>query len=352
MASSEAVLSVQELTKKPLTTIPQRYIQLHKRDQPSPSQNETLSHTIPTISLKTLIHGEAKELELEKLKSACRDWGFFQLVEHGINLEVLETLKEEIEGFFKLPLEEKMKYKMRPGEVEGYGAVIISEDQKLDWGDRFYMITNPLNNRKPHLLPELPSSLRSVLESYTAGVQNLAMTFLGLLGKALNVENREWEEVFEDGTQSIRMTYYPPCPQPELVMGLTAHSDATGITILNQVNGVHGLQIKKDGIWIPANVSSDALIVNVGDILEIMSNGVYKSVEHRATVNSEKERISIAMFFLPKSESEIGPAISLTNPENPPLFKRIGMEKYVKGYFTRTMDGKSYLEHMRITNQN
>ena len=83
-----------------------------------------------------------------------------------------------------------------------------------------------------------------------------------------------------------------------------------------------------------------------------MSNGAYKSVEHRVTVNSEKERISIAMFFLPNVQSEIGPAISLTDPQNPPLFKRIGLEKYVADYFTRKLDGKSYLEHMKITREN
>ncbi|RDX92505.1 Codeine O-demethylase, partial [Mucuna pruriens] len=83
-----------------------------------------------------------------------------------------------------------------------------------------------------------------------------------------------------------------------------------------------------------------------------MSNGLYKSVEHRATVNSTKERISIAMFFVPKIESEIGPAASLTGPENPPLYKNIKVEKYVKDFFSRKLDGKSYLEHLKITDEN
>ncbi|RDX83231.1 Protein SRG1, partial [Mucuna pruriens] len=266
--SSEAVLSVQELIKKPLTSVPLRYVtQLHNHE-PSAVQAGTFSHAIPTFSLKKLIHGEATETELEKLNSACSNWGFIQLVDHGISPLVLETLKDEIEGFFRLPLEEKMKYKIRPGDVEGYGAVIRSEDQKLDWGDRLYMITNPISRRKPYLLPELPSPLRSILELYSVELQNLGMRLIEMLGKGMKMEKREWE-VFEDGMQSMRMTYYPPCPEPERVMGLGAHSDATGITIVNQVNGVHGLQIKKDGLWIPVNVSSEALIVNIGDILEV-----------------------------------------------------------------------------------
>ena len=95
------------------------------------------------------------------------------------------------------------------------------------------------------------------------------MTVLGLLGKATNMELKEVEDLFDDGMQSIRMTYYPPCPQPELVVGLTPHSDASGITILNQVNGVEGLEIKKDGVWIPVTFLPDAFVVNVGDIMEV-----------------------------------------------------------------------------------
>ena len=95
------------------------------------------------------------------------------------------------------------------------------------------------------------------------------MTLLGFMGKALNLDKRDMEELFDDGMQSIRMTYYPPCPQPERVMGLTPHSDASGITILLQVNGVDGLQVKKDGVWIPVNFLPDAFVVNLGDILEV-----------------------------------------------------------------------------------
>lgn len=85
-------------------------------------------------------------------------------------------------------------------------------------------------------------------------------------------------------------------------------------------------------------------------VLQIISNGMYTSVEHRAMVNSERERISIAMFFNPKFSAEIGPAITLTNPQNPPLYRRVGMDKYFKDFFSRKLDRKSYLDHMKIKN--
>lgn len=79
-----------------------------------------------------------------------------------------------------------------------------------------------------------------------------------------------------------------------------------------------------------------------------MSNGIYNNVEHMVTVNSMKERISIAVFFNPKFEAEIGPSTALLNSNNPSLFRSVGMEKYLKDFFSRRLNGKAYLEHMRI----
>ncbi|XP_024541844.1 gibberellin 3-beta-dioxygenase 3 [Selaginella moellendorffii] len=72
----------------------------------------------------------------------------------------------------------------------------------------------------------------------------------------------------------------PPCPEPDLVLGSSPHSDGVGITLLLQ-DEVEGLQIRKNGEWKPVNSMPDAFVVNIGDILEVMSNGIYKSVEHR-----------------------------------------------------------------------
>ena len=92
----------------------------------------------------------------------------------------------------------------------------------------------------------------------------------------------------------------------------------------------------------------DSYCVNCHFVLQILSNGAYTSIEHRVTVNPDNERISIATFFNPKFEAEFGPVTSTLSPKNPPLFKRIGMEEYVKDFFSRNLNGKSHLEKMRI----
>jgi isopenicillin N synthase-like dioxygenase len=90
------------------------------------------------------------------------------------------------------------------------------------------------------------------------------------MAKALKIQQTcEMLDFFKEGVQNIRMGYYPPCPQPDQVIGLNPHSDASALTILLQVNEMQGLQVKKDGLWIPINPLPNAFVVNVGDQLEV-----------------------------------------------------------------------------------
>lgn len=85
--------------------------------------------------------------------------------------------------------------------------------------------------------------------------------------------------------------------------------------------------------------------------LQIVSNGIYQSVEHRATVNSVKERLSIVTVYSPRLDGDLGPAPSLLSPQTPPLFKRIGVADYFKGLYRRELRGKSYVDVLRIQPQ-
>ena len=100
-------------------------------------------------------------------------------------------------------------------------------------------------------------------------LKKLAMKLLSLMAKALKMKDEEMRDVFEEGMQSMRMNYYPPCPKPDLAIGLSPHSDGTGLTILLQGNEMEGLQIKKDGMWIPVTPLPGAFVVNIGDMLEV-----------------------------------------------------------------------------------
>ncbi|KAL4386935.1 hypothetical protein GQ457_09G003400 [Hibiscus cannabinus] len=343
------VPSVQQLAKQPITEIPPRYQRPHQ-ESPSISADHHLP-SVPIIDLQKLAADGFVDSELDRLHSACKNWGFFQVVNHGVSVELLEEFKLEIGNFFKLPHQDKQLVWQTPDNHEGFGQLfVVSEDQKLDWSDMFYITTLPLHLRKVDLFEKLPLKLREIMEVYCIEVKNLAMRTLDYMAKALKMDGEEMREMFYDGVQSIRMNYYPPCPQPDMTIGFSPHSDADALTILFQLDETEGLQVRKDGNWVPIKPLPNAFVVNIGDIMEILSNGIYRSIEHRAVVNSTQERLSIATFYSSKLDTELGPALSLIGPNNPAIFRRVPLEKYFKEFFARRIDGKAYLDFMRINN--
>ncbi|WMV15704.1 hypothetical protein MTR67_009089 [Solanum verrucosum] len=253
---------------------------------------------------------------------------------HGVTPSILEDFKREVIGLFKFPMEEKKKLRQQEDSFEGFGnSFIVSEEQKLDWNDMFGIMTLPLRIRKVDLFQKLPSNLRGIIEAYSNEIKSLAMIIICQLAKALRIDEIEMRELFTDGMQSIRMNYYPPCPVPHKTIGFSPHSDADALTILFQLDETEGLQVRKDDIWVPINPLPNALIVNIGDMMEIVSNGVYKIIEHRAIVNSNKERLSVATFSTFNLDSELGPAHSLIGLNNPPIFRRVVVQKYLQDFF-------------------
>ncbi|KAH9687821.1 protein SRG1 [Citrus sinensis] len=245
-----------------------------------------------------------------------------QLMNHGMSSSLVEKVRVEIQDFFNLPIDEKTKFWQQPGDIEGFGQLFIaSEEQKLDWAYGFTLISFPTHLRKPHLFPKLPLPFRDDLEVYSTELKNLALKILDQMAKALRMDPNDMKELFGNGS------------------GFKPHSDGAALTILLQINEMDGLQIKKDGKWVAVKPLPDAFIVNIGDALEIFTNGTYRSIEHRATVNSVKERLSFATFYSPKLDGELGPAPSLITPKTPALF------------FSSELRGKTFIDFLKIQDQ-
>ncbi|XP_010540139.1 PREDICTED: protein SRG1-like [Tarenaya hassleriana] len=349
--SSLPVPSVQEMVKeKKFTTVPPRYVR-SDLDKAEIEDEFGPKLKIPVVDVERLRSDTIMDSELEKLDFACREWGFFQLVNHGVDSCLLDKVKAGIQALFSLPMAEKKKlWQPNSGDIEGFGqAFVVSEEQKLDWGDLFYLTMHPVGLRKAHLFSELPLPFRDTLDTFSTEVKEIAKFLVAKMARALKIKPEEMEDLFNDGLwQSMRMNYYPPCPQPDQVTGLTPHSDSIGLTILLQVNEVEGLQIKKDEKWVSVKPLPNAFIVNVGDITEVITNGAYQSVEHQAMVNDEKERLSVAVFHSPGFGTEIGPARSLVERQNKAFFRRMSTEDYYNCFLSRELKGKSQLELMRM----
>uniref|UniRef100_A0A0D9XMD4 Fe2OG dioxygenase domain-containing protein n=1 Tax=Leersia perrieri TaxID=77586 RepID=A0A0D9XMD4_9ORYZ len=336
---------------RPYQEIPERYI------RPEVGTDEIISghdinSAIPVIDLAKLLDPQSSQEECAKLGSACQHWGFFQLINHGVPDEVINDVREDLTEFFRLPLETKQAYAKPTDKFEGYGQhFVVSERQKLDWGDLLHLRLRPTESRDMSFWPAHPPSFRNSMERYSSETAKLARCLFEFLAMDMGVDPESLLEIFRGQPQTMRANYYPPCRQADKVLGLSPHCDATSLTLLLQVNDVQGLQIRKDGKWLAVNALDGAFIINIGDMLEVLSNGRYRSIEHRAMVNPEKERISAAVFHQACRKATIGPLPELVmNNGGKPLYKSMGYEDFMKRFFSAKLDGRANVEGLRIQN--
>ncbi|KAL5782322.1 hypothetical protein ACOSP7_007351 [Xanthoceras sorbifolium] len=344
---------VQELRKAKPTIIPERFVRdMTERPTLAPTL-PSATHDIPIINFSKLLKATNTDefrSEIINLTTACEEWGFFQVVNHGIDLSLLESIEKVTKDFFMLPLEEKQKYPMEPGTVQGYGqAFVFSENQKLDWCNMFALGVEPHSIRDPKLWPSKPVEFSETLESYSREVRKLCQNLLKYIAVSIGLKGDVFEEMFGVAVQAVRMNYYPPCSRPDLVMGLSPHSDGSALTVLQQGKSSSvGLQILKDNTWVPVQPMPNALVINIGDTIEVLTNGRYKSVEHRAVTHKEKDRLSIVTFYAPSYEVEIGPMLELVDENNPCKYRRYSHGEYSKHYVTNKLQGKKTLDFAKI----
>ncbi|KAK8542232.1 hypothetical protein V6N12_014833 [Hibiscus sabdariffa] len=322
------VPSVQELVRNDPHSVPEKYIQ-HHQDRPVVPDMASSSFDIPIIDFALLAKGD--EHETRKLDLACKDWGFFQIINHGVAEEVLLKMKAAIAAFFGLPLEEKNKYAQAGNDFQGYGQqYVVSEEQKLDWCDMMFLITLPHEIRNLKYWPDTIPGFKDAVESYSKEALKVANEICSNISLLMGMDKDGLKRFYGKTKQAMRMNYYPPCSRPDLVLGINPHSDPDIITLLLQDDEVPGLQIRHKDKWILVKPIRNAIVVNVGDVLEILSNGVYKSVEHRAITNERKARISVATIKIPYDELEIGPMECTVDDDRPRTYRNIKYLDYVR----------------------
>ncbi|XP_062074217.1 flavonol synthase/flavanone 3-hydroxylase [Humulus lupulus] len=298
-------------------TIPVEFI-MPVEEQPSVTTFKGPIPEIPTVDLSD----PDEENRVRSIVGAAKDWGFFQVVNHKIPPEMIRQLQSVGEEFFELPPEEKEAYARPPGaiSIEGYGSK-ISKGSK-SWADHLFHKIWPPSSINYQFWPKNPPSYREVNEKYAKYVKEVADEIFRSLSLGLRLKERAMVEAVggEDIEYMMKINYYPPCPRPDLALGVQAHTDLSSLTILVP-NDVPGLQVFQDNHWIDVQYIPNALVIHIGDQAQIASNGFYKSVLHRTTVNKEKVRMSWPVFLEPPSEFVVGPIPELLSQDNPPKFK-------------------------------
>ncbi|KAJ7960498.1 2-oxoglutarate (2OG) and Fe(II)-dependent oxygenase superfamily protein [Quillaja saponaria] len=258
---------------------------------------------------------------VESISNAASKWGFFQIVNHGVPLKVLEDLKAAIHSFFELPVEEKRKYlkENSPSQsVVRYGTSFSPESEEiLEWKD-FLRLGYASEDEANTFWPPI---IKHQALDYMKKSEVLIKKLFRILLKTLNTT------------------------------GVGRHSDTSTLTVLlqDEIGGlyVRGIDESTD-TWVHVPPIDGALIINIGDVFEAISNGRFKSSEHQAVANRNKNRISVPIFVTPGPDAVIGPLPQvLENGEEEAKYKQVVYSDYLKYCFGKPHDGKkSTIEYL------
>ncbi|KAJ1411000.1 Oxoglutarate/iron-dependent dioxygenase [Sesbania bispinosa] len=284
---------------------------------PSESLVETSEEEldVPLIDLRAIKGDEvAMAAAAELVREACMKHGFFQVTNHGVDPNLITAAFQEFESIFKLPLSKKLSAKRN---LLGYsGAHSERYASRLPWKETFSIPYKHMTESHSQVIDFIKSTLGEdhhltglVYEKYSEAMKGLSVNILELLGISLGVDGSHYEKYFEDAESLMRLSFYPPCIDSNLVFGTGPHCDPSSLTILFQ-DQVGGLQVFVDNKWLAVRPRPDTFVINIGDTFMALSNGIYKSCLHRVLVNKEMERKSLAFFVNLKEDKTVRP------PEN------------------------------------
>ncbi|XP_073290088.1 flavonol synthase/flavanone 3-hydroxylase [Primulina huaijiensis] len=326
---AERVQSIASFSKH-MNTIPSEFIR-SENEQPAATTLRGVVLQVPVIDLNQKYHSNDEENLIKLVAEASKEWGIFQVVNHGIPDEVIAKLQRVGREFFELPKEEKeLVAKTGESGIEGYGTSLQKEvEGKKGWVDHLFHKIWPPPEINYKFWPKNPPEYREANEEYGERLREVTDKLLNWLSLGLGLEGHELKAGIggDDAIFLMKINYYPPCPRPDLALGVVAHTDMSAITILVP-NEVQGLQVFRDGHWYDVNYIPNALVIHIGDQIEILSNGKYKAVLHRSTVNKDQTRMSWPVFIEPPADFEVEPITKLSGDE-PSKYKTKKYKDYV-----------------------
>jgi len=284
---------------------------------------------LPIVDISALVMGQGDGIRrtADQLGGMARDAGFCYVTGHGIADAVFSDLLDASERFFALPLAEKMKvYIGRSRNHRGYvpeGEEVLaagSKDRKeafdlsldLAPGDPDYLGGNPLLG--PNHWPEI-EGFRTPVMTYYDAVFSVGRALMQGFAVALGEAPDFFDSYLRKPPSQLRLIHYPFDPDAEDVMGIGAHTDYECLTLLRST--APGLEVlNRSGQWIDAPPVGGALIVNLGDMMEIWTNGEFVATSHRVRP-VKQERFSFPLFFAVDYDTLVTPLDRFVTPERP-----------------------------------
>ncbi|XP_024012546.1 1-aminocyclopropane-1-carboxylate oxidase homolog 5 [Eutrema salsugineum] len=316
--------------------------------RPPPSNFKIPSVDLNGGNVNRKNHQDLRRSVVEKIGEAAEKWGFFQVTNHGIPLEVLEKMIEGTRRFHEQPTETKKRFYSRDFTSDLYYAsnFDLYSIQGASWRDTMGCYTAP----NTPSLENLPSVCGEIMIEFSKQMMNLGELLFELLSEALGLNPNHLKDMSCSKYQVMFGQYYPPCPQPDLTLGLSKHTDFSFLTVLLQDN-IAALQVLHDQTWIDVPTVPGALVINIGDLLQLITNDKFFSAEHRVIANGASEpRISVPCFFssfMKPNPCVIGPIKELLSDENPAKYRDLTIDEFADIFRSKTISAPA-LHHFRI----
>ena len=290
-----------------------------------------MSATVPVIDIRELDSPAAAGA----IDQACREWGFFQVSGHGIEPGVIGEIFAVSHLFFAQPAEQKRRLLRDADNPWGYFDRELTKNRR-DCKEIYDYGPDRGDGRSPRW-PEGPlrgrfePAVRACYESCTA----LSLRLLALIASNLGVPPETLSRGFEAHahTSFLRLNFYPASPPLDVggtagqPLGVGEHTDAGALTVLLQ-DDQPGLEVQRDGRWHLVEPRPDALVVNIGDIVQVWSNDRYRAAPHRVLTNAARDRYSIPFFLNPSYETTYEPLPTTVTPDRPAAYRRIGWREF------------------------
>jgi isopenicillin N synthase-like dioxygenase len=290
---------------------------------------------VPVIDITRL----ERSSTLEALDAACREWGFFQVARHGIDDAVIQALHREMREFFHLPAERKRAIERTEENPWGYFDRELTKNTP-DWKQIYDLGPASGEFERPQWPVERPDFKRAVMAFYQA-CESLAHRLLAAVSVNLGMPPQHLIRYFVPRHSSfLRLNYYPVCPKParpagrgtprEGHLGVNHHTDAGALTLLLQ-DDQPGLEVHKDDVWHLVEPRDDALVINLGDIVQVWSNDRYQAALHRVIASERSERFSAPFFLNPAYCTNYAPLPSTVDADHPPRYREINWGAFRAG---------------------
>ncbi|GMI72036.1 hypothetical protein like AT1G06620 [Hibiscus trionum] len=303
---------------------------------------------VPIIDLSDIGDENRRKEIVNQVRIASAEWGFFQVINHGIPTSVLDEMIQGIRLFNEqdLELKKELYSRDRAKKVIFSSNFDLFTSKTADWRDT---LTLSFLDSDPDPSDMPPVCRRSTME-YIKHMKRLGETLFELLSEALGLPPDHLSSIGCCKGSSLHSHYYPPCPQPELTLGVRKHADAGILTLLLQ-NHISGLQVLHEGQWFDVRPTRGGLVINIGDLLQVLSNDKFKSVKHRAIANCVGPRITVPCFFSGHAtllEKPFGPIKELISESNPPRYKEFLLKDYVAKFLSSSLDNKPPIDYYKL----